>query len=262
MKEGNIKYPSIFVGHGSPMTAIEDNILTQNFEKVGREMIQKFGRPGAVLSISAHWFSWGQFVQTEEEPRQIYDMTGFPEELYRVKYPIKGDSSLGERVVDLLGPDHVSVNNKWGIDHGSWSVLCHMFPQAEIPVVQLSVDGRAKPEEVYAIGERLRPLREEGILLLGSGNIVHNLREASWEDQEASPETLDFDRFIVDHVRQRDDSAILAYEGQESASYAVPTPDHFYPLLYILGASQGDTVTVFNRASQLRAISMSSFLFG
>ena len=166
------KMPVIFSGHGSPMLALDHNEGTEKLRQVGQEIINRHGKPRAILSISAHWYTHGTYIQNEEEPRQIYDMYGFPQELYDFKYPAKGCPALADRVLSLLG-ESVSVNNKWGIDHGSWTVLCHMFPDADIPVVQLSVDADLSVEEIYRIGERLAPLREEGYLIFASGNVVH-----------------------------------------------------------------------------------------
>ena len=146
-----MKLPSLFVGHGSPMIALEDSQITENFKQIGDYIIDTYGKPKAILAISAHWFTRGSFCQDDENPRQIYDMYGFPQELYEVKYPAKGDKMLAEKIQKLLSDEGIRINNEWGIDHGTWTVLVHMFPKADIPIVQLSVNGLASEDEVYQI---------------------------------------------------------------------------------------------------------------
>ena len=170
------KMPVIFSGHGSPMIALAHNDLTAAFNHIGQEVISRFGKPKAILSICAHWYADGTYIQSAEKPRQIYDMYGFPNELYEVQYPVSGNRDLTMDVLNLLG-DKVSINDTWGIDHGTWTVLVHMFPKADIPVVQLSVNRRLTEEECYNLGKELAPLREKGYLIFASGNVVHNLRE-------------------------------------------------------------------------------------
>lgn len=178
-----MKLPVIFAGHGSPMIALEDNELTKEFQKIGERVVSEFEKPKAILSFSAHWFTRGTYVQSDPEPRQVYDMYGFPKELYEVQYHPKGCQELTDDILALL-PD-ISINDDWGIDHGTWTVLVHMFPGAPIPVVQLSIDGIEGPQNAYDIGKALAPLREKGYLLLGSGNIVHNLRRLEWDTPTA-----------------------------------------------------------------------------
>lgn len=175
MKE---KMPVIFLGHGSPMIALENNLITQNLAELGRTL----PKPKGILAISAHWYLKKLCVQSDPLPRQVYDMQGFPEALYQVKYPAKGSIELTRRVLELL--ERAETNDSWGIDHGSWSVLHHLFPGAPYPVVQLSVDALSSPEELMEIGRALRPLRQEGWLILGSGNIVHNLLQARWDKKD------------------------------------------------------------------------------
>ena len=179
------KMPVIFAGHGSPMIALEKNDLTRTLSDLGKKVIHDFGRPKAILSLSAHWFTRGSHVESSPSPRQIYDMYGFPKELYEVKYEPKGFRPLTERVLSLL--PSADVNDDWGIDHGTWTVLTHMFPDVSIPVVQLSIDGKISPKASYEIGKALSPLREEGYLIFGSGNIVHNLYRVEWGNEGGSP---------------------------------------------------------------------------
>ena len=196
-----MRMPVIFSGHGSPMIALENNEITVGMEKVGRHVIGKYGKPKAILAISAHWYTRGTCVQSVEQPKQVYDMYGFPEELYQVKYPVTGDKELTEKVETVLG-DLVSVNNSWGIDHGTWTVLVHMFPKADIPVVQLSVDGTLTAEECYQVGQKLSALREEGYLIFGSGNVVHNLRRVEWDNPDGTEMTNAFNDYIIDEKRR------------------------------------------------------------
>lgn len=259
--ENEKKMPAIFSGHGSPMLALEDTEVTRGLRKIGGEVIEKFGKPRAILAISAHWYTRGTYVQRTVEPKQVYDMYGFPQELYDFKYPVAGSLGLADRVLDLLGDD-VSVDNSWGIDHGSWTVLAHMFPNADIPVVQLSVDGTISEEKMYEIGGKLAALRDEGYLVFASGNVVHNLRRVDWGNPSGSPETAAFNKAVIDMVEARDDAGVMNYRDLEHASYAVPTPEHFDPLIYILGAAKGEKPFVFNDHSELGSISMTGFAFG
>lgn len=255
------KMPVIFSGHGSPMLALEDTDVTKGLKSVGDQVIQNFGKPKAILAISAHWYTRGTFVQSTEQPKQIYDMYGFPQELYDFKYPVKGDPALSGRVTDLL-QDKVSVRDDWGIDHGTWTVLCHMFPKADIPVVQLSVDSTLSSDEMYTIGKSLAPLRDEGYLIFASGNVVHNLRQVDWDNPDGTPECHAFNDAVTGYVQERNDTAVLNYSAIPHVHYAVPTPEHFLPLFYTLGATEGEKPTVFNNHCELGAIAMTGYAFG
>ncbi|MBR1693716.1 MAG: 4,5-DOPA dioxygenase extradiol [Lachnospiraceae bacterium] len=253
--------PVIFSGHGSPMLALEDTDVTHGLKTLGTKIMEKFGKPKAILAVSAHWYTRGTFVQSMENPKQVYDMYGFPQALYDFKYPVKGDTALADRVLSLLG-DRVSVNNDWGIDHGTWTVLCHVFPEADIPVVQLSVDGTLTKDEIYEIGKSLTPLRDEGYLIFASGNVVHNLRRVEWENPNGSPKCTAFNDAITEYVLERNDKAVMEYEAVPNAAYAVPTPEHYLPLIYMLGAAEGEKATVFNNHCELGAIAMTGYAFG
>lgn len=255
------RMPAIFVGHGSPMIALDHNELTETYGKIGQEVLEKFGRPKAILMISAHWYTRGTLVQSAEKPRQVYDMYGFPEELYQLKYEPPGYADLTKEVQNILG-DAVEVDDDWGIDHGTWSVLVHIFPKADIPVVQLSVNGLLSDEESYALGEKLAVLRDEGYLLMASGNVVHNLREVEWENENGSPAADRFDAYIKEAVEKRADEKVISYHRHPDASYAVPTPDHYLPLLYILGASKGEKPYVFNNVRNLGSMALTGYAFG
>ena len=254
------RMPVVFSGHGSPMIAIENNEITEGMASVGRYIKEHYGKPKAILSISAHWCTDGTYVQSAPIPRQVYDMYGFPAELYAVKYPVHGDEELTAKVQNLLG-DQVSVNDSWGIDHGTWTVLVHMFPKADIPVVQLSVNGRLSAAQSYAIGKKLTALRDEGYLIFGSGNVVHNLMRVEWDNDGGTPMTLRFNKEITDAVLSAKKDIVIHYDQLQDASYAVPTPDHFLPLLYCLGATEGDQVKVFNNICNLGSIAMAGYLF-
>lgn len=256
------RMPVVFTGHGSPMLALEDSPVTRELHALGRRIERDFDKPKAILSISAHWYWEGTYVQTAPEPTQIYDMYGFPPELYQVKYPARGSAELSARVLELLGAD-VQADNRWGIDHGSWTVLVHLFPEADVPVVQLSVDQMKNPRQVFELGQALAPLRDEGYLILGSGNVVHNLYQVDWDHpDDASPECRAFNADVISRVRAHDDEGLLNWEELPHARYAVPTPDHYMPLLYALGAARGDDAQVFNDVCNLGSIAMTGFAFG
>lgn len=229
--------PAIFFGHGNPMNALAENGYTAAWRRIGAAMT----RPKAILSISAHWYVPGTGVTISTAPRTIHDFGGFPRALYQVQYPAPGDPALAQRVQKLLAPIPVVLDNSWGLDHGTWSVLRHVYPDADVPVVQLSIDETRPPAFHYEIGQRLAPLREEGVLVLGSGNIVHNLHTYAWGRHVA--EAYDWAAKFESEARQMmlagDVKPLLQYErlGAE-AELAIPTPDHFLPLLYVLAAAQ------------------------
>lgn len=249
--------PVLFVGHGSPMNAVEPNEFTACWEKIGREIPV----PQSILSISAHWFTRGSYIGSGADPRMIYDMYGFPRELYEVQYPAKGSAVLSLRVQDLLGPE-LEVNDEWGLDHGSWSVLLYLYPKANIPVVQLSVNGLLTPEEQYQIGRSLRPLRDEGVLIMGSGNVVHNLREIEWENPGGAEWADRFDGKVREAVEDGDVSSLMRYRNWKDAAHAVPTPDHLDPLFYCMGAvTEQDRAEVFNDSRVMGSLSMTGYLF-
>ena len=255
------KMPVVFVGHGDPMIALKINEMTETLKKIGKDIIEKHGEPKAILCISAHWYTKDTFIQSTEIPNQIYDMFGFPNELYEVKYPVKGSKELTKDVEKILG-NEVKINDDWGIDHGTWTVFVHMFPEAKIPVVQLSVNANLNTEKTYKLGEKLAKLREKGYLIVGSGNIVHNLRKIEWNNSKGTQEADKFDRYILDNISKREDEKVIKYEEHEYSNYAVPTPDHFMPILYILGASQGEKPYIFNEMRELGSLSMTSYAFG
>nr|WP_317429943.1 class III extradiol ring-cleavage dioxygenase [uncultured Mitsuokella sp.] len=186
---------------------------------------------------------------------------GFPPELYELKYEPTGCADLTRDVTDLLGAD-VEIDDSWGIDHGAWSILVHIFPEADIPVVQLSVNGDITERAAYDLGQRLAVLRDKGYLIMGSGNVVHNLRRVEWENEHGNPAADRFDDAIKAAIEQRNDEAVIDYHRYPDADYAVPTPDHFLPLLYILGASEGEMPYIFNNVRNLGSMALTGYAFG
>ena len=226
--------PAIFFGHGNPMNAITANAYTEAWGRIGRETT----RPKAVLSISAHWFVPGTAVTISAAPRTIHDFGGFPPELYQVQYPAAGDPVLARRVQTLLSPLEVTAEDSWGLDHGTWSVLRHVYPQADIPVVQLSINENEPPSFHFEIGRRLARLRTEGVLIVGSGNLVHNLHTYAWGRHSREPYdwAVRFENAAREMMLASDLDPLLNYETLGSdALLSIPTPDHYLPLLYVLG---------------------------
>jgi 4,5-DOPA dioxygenase extradiol len=234
--------PAIFVGHGNPMNAITENAYTRAWSRIA----QGLSRPRAILAVSAHWYVGAPGVTVSTSPRTIHDFGGFPKELYEVRYPAPGDPDLARRVRTLLSPVEVMPDESWGLDHGTWSVLRHFYPDADVPVVQLAIDETESPAFHYELGRRLAPLREEGVVLLGSGNLVHNLHAYAWGRH--APEPYDWAVRFEGRARALLESGehapLVDYEslGRE-ARLSIPTPDHYLPLLYVVGASApGDAV--------------------
>lgn len=255
------KMPVIFVGHGSPMNAIEENEYTKSWSEIGRIM----KKPKAILSISAHWVSENStYIQEEEHPAQIYDMYGFPKKLYDLKYEPLGDLELSERIKSLINIDE---NNKWGIDHGTWAVLCHMFPKADIPVVQLSLDYNKSFKEHFELAKRLKVLREEGVLIFCSGNIVHNLMLLNPQDSSLSSRGEIFDNYIKNSMLNKEFENIYNAEEnkrlEEVFYYSVPTNEHYLPLIYAAAnCNNEDNIIVFNEGGSMGSLSMTSYIIG
>lgn len=230
--------PAIFFGHGNPMNAIQRNVYTEAWNGIGRRL----GKPKGILSISAHWYLPMTGVTLSTAPRTIHDFGGFPEELFRVQYRAPGDPALASRVEQMLAPIPVVQDNRWGLDHGTWSVLCHVYPEADVPVVQLSIDESQPAEFHFEIGRRLAPLRDEGVLIVGSGNLVHNLHTYAWgrHPQEPYDWALRFEQQAREMLLAGEHAPLVGYEklGRD-AHLSVPTPDHYLPLLYVIGTRQG-----------------------
>jgi 4,5-DOPA dioxygenase extradiol len=236
--------PALFFGHGNPMNALQRNRYTEAWSSLGKSL----PRPRAVLCISAHWYISSAAVTVNTSPRTIHDFGGFPRELYQMQYPAPGDPDLARRIQKLLAPLPVELEERWGLDHGAWSVLGHVYPQADVPVVQLSINETQAASFHYDIGRRLAPLREQGVLILGSGNLVHNLHAYAWGAHSVSP--YDWAVAFEDRARELllsgDHNALVHYEklGRE-ALLSIPTPDHYLPLLYVLGAGMSDEAITF-----------------
>lgn len=233
MKNSNPSYmPVVFVGHGNPMLTIDDNHYTKSWSELGRQLLQ----PNAILAISAHWYIPEMRVTAMKMPRSIHDFHGFPEELFQVEYPAAGSPELAEQVADLLLPDKFEADYQWGLDHGTWAVLRHMYPHAQVPVIQVSLDLRKSPEEHYLVGQKLAALRNAGVLILGSGNIVHNLGGFNWRNQQQAPPgwATDFEAWNRGKLLSgRAGDLVECLSLGETAKLSAPSPDHYLPLLYL-----------------------------
>lgn len=226
------------------MNALAHNVYTEAWSALGVTL----PRPTAILAVSAHWYVPGTGVTVSTAPRTIHDFGGFPPELYQVRYPAPGDPALADRVQRLLAPVPVVRDDRWGLDHGTWSVLCHVYPHADVPVVQLSIDATQPPAFHYELGARLAPLRDEGVLILGSGNIVHNLRAFAWGRPEQEPYdwASRFAQMSRDILQAHEDASLVNYAALGSdARQSVPTPDHYLPLLYVIGGRQAREPVAF-----------------
>ncbi|HEY3121693.1 MAG TPA: 4,5-DOPA dioxygenase extradiol [Vicinamibacteria bacterium] len=254
--------PALFFGHGNPMNALEDNGYTRAWRAIG----ESIPRPKAIVAVSAHWYLPGTRVTAMADPRTIHDFGGFPRELHQFEYPAPGDPSLARRLQDLLAPTVVGLDQDWGLDHGTWSVLCHVFPDADIPVVQLSIDETQPSDFHYDLGKRLRPLREQGILILGSGNLVHNLHAYAWGRHSVAPFdwAVRFEREARRLLLAADHAPLVSYEGLgQDAILSAPTPDHYLPLLYVVAVVRaGEPVSFPVEGVDGGSVSMLSVRFG
>nr|WP_321405593.1 4,5-DOPA dioxygenase extradiol [uncultured Carboxylicivirga sp.] len=254
--------PLLFLGHGSPMNAIEDNIFTREF----RAVADRFDKPRAILVVSAHWETRGTYVTAMEHPPTIHDFGGFPQALFDVQYPAPGSPELAKETQQLIKTTDVGLNDQWGLDHGAWSVIRHMYPDADVPVVQLSLDYGQDAQYHYELGQQLAALREKGVLIVGSGNLIHNLRMIAWDKLELPEYGYDWaleaqdkmNRFILNDDHQ----SLIDFRKQGRAfSLSIPTPDHYLPLLYVLGLKEEkDKVSLFNDKAIGGSLSMTSVL--
>lgn len=249
------KMPALFIGHGSPLNALEDNAFSRVWAEQGRNL----PRPQAVLCLSAHWQTQGTWLTAMPQPRTIHDFYGFPRALFDFNYPAPGSPSLAGQIQAEI--PSIRLDQDWGFDHGCWSILCHLFPAADIPVLQLSLDLNKSPEQHYQLGRALRWLRDEGVLIVGSGNIVHNLQALVWEDR-CHAWASSFAEHIKHLVATRNHAALLQFESLKQAQQAIPTAEHFLPLLYVLGLQDDDVVTFLTDKTTLGAISMLSIRLG
>lgn len=258
------KMPVLFLGHGSPMNAIEENAFVQGFRKVGGEL----SKPAAILCISAHWETKGTFVTAMEHPRTIHDFRGFPPALSQVQYPAPGSPPLAEEVKQMVTAGNVALDHQWGLDHGAWSVIKHLYPEAHVPVVQMSLDHTKPPQYHFEMARELAALRRKGVLIIGSGNMVHNLGLVAWDKLDGAPFAYDWateaNERIKACVANDDPAPLINFRGQGKAfDLAIPTPEHFLPLLYALAVRDpADETQVFNDQPVAGSLSMTSFKFG
>jgi len=253
--------PLFFIGHGSPMNAIGDNRYTRQLNWIGRHL----PIPKAILCISAHWLTRGTCITGMKAPRTIHDFSGFPQELFNIRYPAPGDPELAQTICQTIQSPNIKADDTWGLDHGTWSVLRHLYPQANIPTLQLSLDLSQPPEYHFQLGQSLRFLRAQGVLMIGSGNIVHNLSKISWHtDAKPYDWAIEFDEWAKQQIQNRNFKALINEFNQSSAGQlSIPTTEHYLPLLYILGASnETDTVRFEYEGIENASISMRSASYG
>lgn len=252
------RQPAIFAGHGSPMYAIEPNRYTAAWTALGKSL----KRPDAILVISAHWVTRGTWVTAMAKPKTIHDFGGFPQALFDIQYPAPGSPALADRVKELLSVPVVLEENEWGIDHGAWSVLKYLYPHADVPVVQLSLDGSMSAHEHYELAKQLKPLRDENILILSSGNVVHNLRTIHWQDEaQPYPWAQDFNEFFAAQIHARQHEPLIEWEKYgEAAHLSIPTPEHYWPALYILALQdEYEHASIYIDGIEMSSISMLGF---
>jgi len=242
------------------MNAIEKNVFHQSWHALAA----RIPRPESVLCVSAHWETKGVAVTASERPETIHDFHGFPQALAEFEYPARGNPTLARRIAELLAPEPVRLDDTRGLDHGCWSVLAAIYPSGDIPVVQLSLDARHSGAFHYALGKRLAPLREEGVLVLATGNIVHNLRRLEWKRAGGADWAEAFDKEVQQRIRNRDHAALIDFASlTPSAHLAVPTPEHYWPMLYVLALQEeNETVSLFNEQTVMGSISMTSVIVG
>jgi len=256
--------PALFIGHGSPMNAIEDNEFSQSWQELGK----KLPPPEAILCLSAHWETNGTFVTAMENPKTIHDFGGFPKTLFDVQYPAPGSPKLAAKIRQIISKTDVDLDETWGLDHGAWSVIKHLYPAADVPVIQFSLDYSKPPQYHYDLAKELNVLRSQGILILGSGNLVHNLRMVSWEHAGQSEYGYDWaieaNEKIKHLIEQGDHKSLIDYQSLgKSVHLAIPTPEHFLPLLYILALKGNDEqLSFFNDKPVMGSLTMTSLQIG
>ncbi|SDJ78903.1 Aromatic ring-opening dioxygenase, catalytic subunit, LigB family [Flavobacterium noncentrifugens] len=264
LSEEDHTHPVLFIGHGSPMNGIEDNEFSRTWTKFGKEI----PKPKAVLVISAHWLTNGTHITAMPNPKTIHDFGGFPQALFDVQYPAPGNPELAEATSKLITSTNVGLDHDWGLDHGTWTVVRHMYPNADIPVLQLSIDYSKPPQYHYELAKQLKSLRKKGVLIIGSGNMVHNLRMVAWEKLQ-EPEygfdwALEMNSVFKEKIGNNDFNALINYEKLNAAAkLAVPTPDHYYPLLYAMALQDSkDDASFFNDKAVGGSLTMTSVQWG
>jgi len=254
------KMPVLFLGHGSPMNAIEDNEFVREFQKLAKEI----KKPQAILCISAHWETNGTYVTAMERPRTIHDFGGFPKSLYDVQYPASGSPILAKKVKKIITKTNVDLDNKWGLDHGAWSVIKHLYPKADIPVIQMSIDKNKSPQYHYDLAKQLSELRRKGVLIVGSGNMVHNLRLMAWSKLNKGTYAFDWaleaSEKMKSFILKGDHKSLINFRSQgKPFDLAIPTPEHFLPLIYSLALKEkNEKVSIFNDKPIAGSLTMTS----
>ncbi len=254
------KMPVLFLGHGSPMNAIEENEFVDGFRKIGKEIV----KPDAVLCISAHWETRGTFVTSTSKPSTIHDFGGFPRKLYEVQYPAPGSPALAEETKSLITEPKIGLDQNRGLDHGAWSVIKHLYPDADVPVIQMSIDFTKTPQYHYELAKQLSVLRNKGVLIIGSGNMVHNLGMVAWESLGGKPFAYDWaieaNEKMKNYILSDDHNNLINYKSQgKSFELAVPTPEHYLPLIYALALKdKNDRISLFNDKPVAGSLTMTS----
>lgn len=259
LKENGKKMPVLFVGHGSPMNGIEDNEFSQRWAQMGRAI----QTPTAVLCVSAHWFTRGTMITAMDHPKTIHDFGGFPQALFAVEYPAPGSPQIAKETIALIHKTKVIPDHDWGLDHGTWTIVRHMYPDANIPVLQLSIDYTQNAQYHYELAQELSQLRKKGVLIIGSGNMVHNLRILNWNQPDAGFDwAVEMNETFKKLIKNRDHHSLIHYESLgQAAKLSIPTPEHYLPLLYTLGLQdKSDEVTIFNDKTLMGSISMTSVM--
>lgn len=254
------KMPVLFLGHGSPMNAIEENEFVTGFRNIGRTI----PKPSAILCVSAHWETRGTFVTTMQNPLTIHDFGGFPQALFDVQYPAPGSPDLARETKSIITKTNVGLDDKWGLDHGAWSVIKHLYPNADVPIIQLSLDYYQTPQYHYDLARELKSLREKGVLIIGSGNMVHNLGLVAWDKLNADEFGFDWaieaNEKMKEFILSNDHKQLINFQSQGKAfDLAIPTPEHYLPLLYSLALKEeNEKVTLFNDKAVAGALTMTS----
>lgn len=257
------KMPVLFLGHGSPMNAIDENEFVANFRRLGNELV----RPNAILCISAHWETNGTYVTAMQNPPTIHDFGGFPQELFEVQYPAPGSPQLAKQTKAIITKTNVGLDDKWGLDHGAWSVIKHLYPNADIPVIQMSIDYTQPAKYHYELAKELNGLRTKGVLIVGSGNMVHNLRMVSWKrlnEVYAYDWTIEANEKMKNFIVNEDHKSLINFKSQGKAfELAIPTPEHYMPLIYTLALkTKNEEITIFNDKPVGGSLTMTSVKIG